>query len=109
MDTGHSVVMVDFVKRESSASVAGSKADYRLIEPLTDRELHFLDHLAHGVSNKEIARSLCVSENTVKFHLKNVYSKFAVRTRLQAINAAYELGILQVQDHQRAEMTRAAS
>lgn len=102
MDTGHSVVMVDFVKRQPAAGVGGVKADYRLIEPLTDRELLFLDHLAQGDSNKEIARSLCVSENTVKFHLKNVYSKFAVRTRLQAINAAYELGILPAQDQQRA-------
>jgi len=123
METGHTVVRVDFGKRDPAereiAALAASKpawwleasakADYRLIEPLTDRELCFLDQLAHGVSNKEIARSLCVSENTVKFHLKNVYSKFAVRTRLQAIKAAYELGVLPVSDHQRPVMTRAAS
>lgn len=123
METGQTVVEVDFVKRASgdrSADAArkpswwgnsnpGLKSDYRLIEPLTDRELHFLDHLAHGVSNKEIARALSVSENTVKFHLKNVYSKFAVRTRLQAIKAAYELGVLQAPDHPHAAMTRAAS
>jgi len=119
METSHSVVVVNFVKREAgqrdqatqkannSAWWAGNNAssDYRLIEPLTDRELRFLDCLAHGVSNKEIARSLCVSENTVKFHLKNVYSKFAVRTRLQAIKAAYELGVLPTPETQGPEMT----
>lgn len=121
METGQTVVMVDFGKRdpgELPTSAAGkpawwgksaSTSDYRLIEPLTDRELHFLDRLASGSSNKEIARSLCVSENTVKFHLKNVYSKFAVRTRLQAIKAAYELGVLTPPDHQRLPMTRVAS
>ena len=118
METGHNVVAVDFVKRDVAERAAhkpawwpnaNPPADYRLIEPLTDRELHFLDQLAQGVSNKEIARSLCVSENTVKFHLKNVYSKFAVRTRLQAIKAAYELGVLQAPDQQNATMSRAAS
>lgn len=121
METGQTVVRVDFGKRDSGepgASAANKpawwvnqdpKSDYRLIEPLTDRELHFLDRLAHGISNKEIARSLCVSENTVKFHLKNVYSKFAVRTRLQAIKAAYELGVLPSPDHQQTAMTRVAS
>lgn len=72
--------------------------DRRLIEPLTDRERNFLDCLAGGASNKEIARKLCVSENTVKFHLKNVYSKFAVKTRMQAVNAAVELGMLRASD-----------
>ncbi len=50
--------------------------------------------LANGVSNKEMAQRLFVSENTVKFHLKNVYSKLGVVTRLQAINAARQLGFI---------------
>lgn len=119
METSHTVVGIDFVKRGTAerelaaqkvnipTSWMGAKsgADYRLIEPLTDRELRFLNCLADGVSNKEIARSLSVSENTVKFHLKNVYSKFAVRTRLQAIRAAYELGVLPASDNQRSMLT----
>ncbi|MES2491488.1 MAG: helix-turn-helix transcriptional regulator [Pseudomonadota bacterium] len=117
MEAGHVVVQVDFSKRKagehqsakSNAAWSGASADYRLIEPLTDRELRFLDCLANGVSNKEIARSLSVSENTVKFHLKNVYSKFAVRTRLQAINAAYELGVLSPSTNRQPTMTAAAS
>ncbi|MFT4020440.1 MAG: LuxR C-terminal-related transcriptional regulator [Acinetobacter sp.] len=63
-------------------------------EPLTDREKDILIYLANGVSNKEIARHIFVSENTVKFHLKNIYMKLAVNSRLQAINAARQMKLV---------------
>jgi LuxR family maltose regulon positive regulatory protein len=65
-----------------------------LMQPLSDREQEILVFLANGVSNKEMAKRLFVSENTVKFHLKNIYSKLAVGSRLQAINAARLLGLV---------------
>jgi LuxR family maltose regulon positive regulatory protein len=71
-----------------------SKAVKPAAQPLSDREKEMLIHLANGVSNKEMAQKLFVSENTVKFHLKNVYSKLGVANRLQAINAARLLGFL---------------
>jgi LuxR family maltose regulon positive regulatory protein len=61
---------------------------------LTSRELQILRYLAAGVSNREIAERIYVSENTVKFHLKNIYSKLAVGTRIQAISAARHFGLL---------------
>ena len=64
------------------------------LEPLTRREIDILVFLANGASNKEIARRTQVSENTVKFHLKNVYAKLAVTSRLQAINGARKMGLL---------------
>jgi LuxR family maltose regulon positive regulatory protein len=64
------------------------------LEPLTLREAEILMFLARGVSNKEMARRIYLSENTVKFHLKNIYSKLAVCTRLQAINAARQMGLI---------------
>ena len=117
MEAGHVVVQVDFSKRnalphqsrKSDAAWSGAGTDLRLIEPLTERELSFLDCLARGVSNKEIARTLGVSENTVKFHLKNVYSKFAVRSRLQAINAAYQLGVLRTPANEAVALSGAMS
>lgn len=66
----------------------------RPVEPLTDREKEILIFLANGVSNKEMASRLFVSENTVKFHLKNIYSKLAVSSRLQAITAGRKLGLV---------------
>ena len=65
-----------------------------LLEPLSDREQEILVFLANGVSNRGIANRLFVSENTVKFHLKNIYVKLAVGSRLQAINAARQLGLV---------------
>lgn len=55
---------------------------------LTARELEILSHLAEGNSNGEIARKCWVTDNTVKFHLKNVFRKLGVRDRGQAIMIA---------------------
>jgi len=71
-----------------------AKASRPPMQPLSDREKEMLIFLANGVSNKEMAQKLFVSENTVKFHLKNVYSKLGVVNRLQAINAARQLGFI---------------
>ncbi len=71
-----------------------AKTDKPASRPLSDREKEMLAYLAGGVSNREMAQRLFVSENTVKFHLKNVYSKLGVANRLQAINAARQMGLL---------------
>ena len=66
----------------------------RLLKPLTDREQKILTFVANGVSNKDIAARLFVSENTVKFHLKHIYSKLDVANRLQAMARARDLGLI---------------
>ena len=66
----------------------------RLVTPLTERERKILVFVANGVSNKEMATHLFVSENTVKFHLKHIYSKLNVSSRLQAIAKARDLGLI---------------
>jgi DNA-binding NarL/FixJ family response regulator len=60
---------------------------------LTDRELTMLKALARGLSNKAISRELWVSEETVKFHLGNLYRKLGVPNRLAAANVAHARGI----------------
>ena len=65
-----------------------------LLKPLTDHERRILIFLANGVSNKEMASRLFVSENTIKFHLKHIYSKLGVASRVQAIASARELGFV---------------
>ena len=57
---------------------------------LSDRELAVLVELAEGRTNKEIAGRLWVSEETVKFHLRNIYRKLAVSSRTDAIRFAHE-------------------
>jgi DNA-binding CsgD family transcriptional regulator len=61
---------------------------------VTDRELAVLEHLAAGRSNKEIARLLDISPNTVKTHIANLFGKIGSERRTQAIQKARELGIV---------------
>lgn len=65
------------------------------MERLSDRERDMLLLLVNGITNREIAGRLFVSENTVKFHLKNIYSKLGVGNRLQAINTARALRLIE--------------
>jgi predicted ATPase/DNA-binding CsgD family transcriptional regulator len=69
-------------------------ANERLPDPLTERELEILQLIAAGLSNREIADRLVVSINTVKTHLKNLFSKIEVTSRTQAILRAQELGLV---------------
>lgn len=94
MDFAHSTESLGLESEQRRYWQLNPGANVRLIEPLTVREKHFLHLLAGGASNRQIAATLSVSENTVKYHLKNVYSKFSVKTRVQAVNAAIQLGML---------------
>ncbi|MBS0342731.1 MAG: hypothetical protein JSS56_19625 [Proteobacteria bacterium] len=61
---------------------------------LSDREHEILRALAHGMSNKRIAQVVGVSPETVKWHLRNVYSKLAVVGRDDAVARARDLGLV---------------
>jgi LuxR family maltose regulon positive regulatory protein len=63
-------------------------------ETLTKREISILKRLDSGLSNREIAEAIFVSEGTLKWHLHNVYSKLEVRNRAGAMVRARALGIL---------------
>jgi len=63
---------------------------------LTERELTVLKALARGLSNKAISRELWVSEETVKFHLGNLYRKLGVPNRLAAASIAHARGLAAV-------------
>jgi LuxR family maltose regulon positive regulatory protein len=63
-------------------------------ESLTDRELEILRLVSIGLSNEAIAGTLVISIETVKKHLKNIYSKLDVHSRVEATNRAHEAGLL---------------
>jgi LuxR family maltose regulon positive regulatory protein len=65
-----------------------------LVEPLTKRELEVLNLMAEGMKYKEIADRLFISQNTVRFHVKAIYSKFNVNNRTQAIEMARQYRVL---------------
>jgi DNA-binding NarL/FixJ family response regulator len=61
---------------------------------LTARELEILRHVAAGLSNGRIARELWVTEQTVKFHLSNVYRKLGLANRTEAAHYAHLQGLI---------------
>jgi DNA-binding CsgD family transcriptional regulator len=61
---------------------------------ITPRELEILEAVAAGLSNREIAERLFVSENTVKTHAARVFAKLSVERRTQAVQRAREVGII---------------
>jgi len=65
-----------------------------LVEPLTEREVEVLGLLAAGLSNREIAERLVLSEGTIKTHAHNLYGKLGVNSRTQAIVRAKELNLI---------------
>jgi|SRR5437660_1640171 len=68
-----------------------------LPEPLTPREMDVLRLLAQGQSNKEIAHTLYLVEETVKSHVRHILAKLGVQSRTQAVLAAIRLGIVSPQ------------
>ena len=62
---------------------------------LTERETVILSALARGLSNEQIAKELWVAEQTVKFHLTNVYRKLGVANRTEAARYAYQQGLVE--------------
>jgi DNA-binding NarL/FixJ family response regulator len=64
------------------------------ISTLTHREQQILQHVATGKSNKEIADFFCVSTETVKSHVKNIYKKLNLKNRVEATQLAASLNLL---------------
>jgi DNA-binding CsgD family transcriptional regulator len=61
---------------------------------ITPRELEILELIAQGMSNREIATKLYVSENTVKTHSSRVFEKLGAKRRTQAVQLGKEFGLL---------------
>jgi DNA-binding NarL/FixJ family response regulator len=65
---------------------------------LTERELVIVRAVARGLSNEAIAKELWVAEQTVKFHLTNIYRKLGVSNRTEATRYAYQHGLVDAPD-----------
>jgi len=68
--------------------------ELNLVEPLSARELEVLRHVAEGLSNKEIARTLDISEHTVKFHVNAILGKLGAQSRTEAVVQATRAGLI---------------
>ena len=70
------------------------------VEALSEREIEILRLLAAGLSNKQISENLMLSENTIKYHLKNILRKLNVQNRTEAVMKAVQTRLLEPKDSQ---------
>jgi DNA-binding NarL/FixJ family response regulator len=88
-------VLTEFFRLAAAAKKSATKpSQSALVEPLTEREQEVLSALAKGLSNREIARQLVITEGTVKNHVSSLIAKLEVRDRTQAVLRAQELGLI---------------
>jgi LuxR family maltose regulon positive regulatory protein len=88
-----------YVSHLQAATVKEAVAKHRttaptLVDPLSDREIEVLRLLSTEMSSSEIASELVVSVNTVRTHIKHIYSKLDVHSRYEAVERATDLNLL---------------
>jgi len=86
-------VVVKEVLLPAAASFTLNELKLRELE-ITRRELEILELIANGLSNREIAEKLFVSENTVKTHSSRLFDKLNAKRRTQAVQIGKELGLI---------------
>jgi DNA-binding NarL/FixJ family response regulator len=75
-------------------AVAARLAEFPERSDLTEREAEVLQLVARGLSNKEVARAIGRTDETVKIHLKNAFAKLAVADRTEAVTVALTRGLI---------------
>jgi DNA-binding NarL/FixJ family response regulator len=81
-------------ERRVHPEVASSIATHMTETALTDREVEVLGHIANGLSNKQIAFTLAINEETAKTHVKNILAKLRANDRTHAVTLAVRRGII---------------
>ena len=100
LETNLSEGLLPFVERILAASRRprqnhlGPASRAQVLGTLSARETDILKLIAQGMSNKETARILDIGPETVKTHLKNVFTKLGVERRAQAVSRAQTLGLV---------------
>jgi RNA polymerase sigma factor (sigma-70 family) len=82
------------LKSSDSNNIDEQAIDQQLLDSFSTREQQVLQLLCHGYTNKEIAKSLDISPNTVKTHLSKIFSKLGVSNRTQALSEAKLLNLI---------------
>ena len=90
---GHGPIRSGEMRRVAYAMSSAADQKYEDL-PITPREMQVLRHIALGLSNKEIARSLEISVETVKEHVQNLLRKLGVTDRTQAAGLAVRKGVV---------------
>ena len=93
----HTIRQVIEGQKHISAAVAARLAEHEPRAVLTERELQVLNLVAKGLRNKEIGAALELAEDTVKIHIKNIFSKLDVIDRTQAVVTAARRGFIRLE------------
>jgi len=96
---GDTIIAPDLAQKMLNTFEGGRReGGAHLAPPLTDRELEVIKALAQGMSDRQIARSLSISEKTVRNHTSNIYRKLHIFDRTQAVIYAVREGVIDVGD-----------
>jgi DNA-binding NarL/FixJ family response regulator len=92
---GFTVVPTALVARPFPArDAAPGEAPTDQLEPLTAREREVLELLGEGLSNRQIAERLGISEHTAKFHVASVFGKLGASSRTEAVSRGVRRGLI---------------
>jgi DNA-binding NarL/FixJ family response regulator len=81
-------------RRSIPSEIAAELAEHAADDALSDRELNVLKRVAAGSSNRQVAEQLSVTEETVKAHMKSIFSKLHAQDRTHAVMIALKRGII---------------
>lgn len=94
LDRGEAALTRKMTKRLLNGISAARDRQHKDVHGLSSREVELLRLVARGFSNKAIAQELSVSENTVKYHMKNILQKLNAKNRTEAVTTAMQAGLL---------------
>jgi DNA-binding NarL/FixJ family response regulator len=80
------------------AALSSPNSTQKSTSELSEREIEILRLVAEGRSNQEVSKDISLSENTVKYHVKNILQKLGAHNRLEAVNIATRKGLLVIKD-----------
>ena len=86
--------LTDYVRGLLASIHRGYRSTAEARSVLTVREIRVIELVEQGSSNKDIARAMDISTETVKSHLKNIFEKLGVQQRSQAVLMARSLGLM---------------
>jgi DNA-binding NarL/FixJ family response regulator len=96
---GNTIIAPDLAQKMLNTFESGaSRSPHLAPPPLTERELEVIRALAQGMSDRQIAQSLGISEKTVRNHTSNIYRKLHIFDRTQAVIYAVREGVIDVEE-----------
>jgi DNA-binding NarL/FixJ family response regulator len=94
LENGEAALNRKMVTRVMDGFQKLAQTDSENSEGLTQREIEVLNLMVDGLANKQIAKKLFISENTVKYHIRNILQKLGVQNRTEAVGYAIKQGLL---------------